>query len=264
MLNVFLKGLIIGIAKILPGVSGAILAMSFGLYEIIVNSLTSLKYALEKRKVLIPLSLGIFISIIVTSQFLNILIMEYYYIVLSFIIGVMAYELLINLITYKNKKINTKYIIISIIIVLFLSSLFLIKGKSSTINSEYGLHSFISLFLCGILDAFATIIPGISGSALLLLVGYYQKIIGAFSLFDLSILIPFSVGFIISIIIFSKIISHLFKKYRELFNYLITAISIWSIIILLIKLINEVSLNRIFSITITLICGFIFTKRFSQ
>ena len=217
MIKVFIEGIIIGVAKILPGISGAFLAMLFGQYEIIINSIASIKYANAHKETLVPLSIGIITSVIITSTLLNTLINSAYHVLLSFIIGIMLYEVLIDLKRYKNTKIKYKYIIISLLIILFLSSIFLLKG--TLFNVTNSTCKLILLFICGILDAFATIVPGVSGTALLILVGSYRIIISGISNADLSVILPFGIGLIIGLIFFAKIISNMLKKYSNFIHY---------------------------------------------
>ncbi len=237
-MKLVLIGFIIGIAKILPGVSGAMLAMMFDVYELLINSVADLKYAYQNKWKLLKLSLGIIASIIIFSIFFKIFMHEYYIYFISAVLLVMIYELIKDLNTYKKEKISVKYLIVSCFFVLVLISVMFLK-KDSIVLNETPFHLFLSLLLCGIVDSIATIVPGISGTALLLLLGYYQTILTGFSDLDLSIILPFGMGFALGIIVFSKIFSKVFKKYKTLMHYIVTVLSIWSTITLLITTINQ-------------------------
>ena len=237
-MKLVLIGFIIGIAKILPGVSGAMLAMMFEVYELLINSVADLKYAYQNKWKLLKLSLGIIASIIIFSIFFKIFMHKYYIYFISAVLLVMIYELIKDLNTYKKEKISVKYLIVSCFFVLVLISVMFFK-KDSIVLNETPFHFFLSLLLCGIVDSIATIVPGISGTALLLLLGYYQTILTGFSDLDLSIILPFGMGFALGIIVFSKIFAKIFKKYKTLMHYIVTVLSIWSTITLLITTINQ-------------------------
>ena len=252
MFNLFIKGFIVGIGKVLPGVSGAMLALSLGVYDILINSLADFKYAIRNFKIIVPLIIGITISILVMSILMKYTISRYYYILISIVIGVMSYEIYKDLKKYMKEGINYKYIIYSIVIVLLLIGTKILKGN--TIISEEGwIHFYISLFLCGLVDAFATVVPGISGTALLLLVGYYDKIIEGLSTLNMNIVTPFLIGFILGMLLFSKLFSYLFKMYKECISCIITALAIYSIILLCIDNASLLIQNYLIVIVVTII-----------
>lgn len=263
MTKLFLIGIIVGLGKILPGVSGAVLAMMLGVYELLINSVANFQFAIKNFKKLFPLILGIIISILLTSIFMSYIANKFYHILLSFIVGIMIYETAKNIKEYRYQKINLKYVLISSLFILFSIGLVTFKGKG-VITNESSTHLFISLILCGLLDAISTIVPGISGTAILLMLGYYQKILISFSKLDFSIIIPFGLGFIIGIIIFSKIFVNLIKKHKALINYIITIFCLWSTTSLLINTIRLVNLNNFLTIVISMIFGLISIKIISK
>lgn len=258
MVKLFIKGIIIGLAKIIPGVSGAIFAMSFGVYDLIINSIADFKYALKNIRKLLPISVGIIVSIIIASSALSYILKSHYTFVLSFIIGVLFFEMYENIKKYRNEKINYKYLIASLITLVLISSLsfFKVIGKS---GSETVFHLFVSIFLCGILDSIATIVPGISGSAILMLLGYYDTIITAFSKIKLSVMIPFSIGFIVGGILISNVVVIIFKKHENLMKYLISTFLVSSTISLVGSLFRLADSSKIGICIIILITGFIIT-----
>ena len=94
--------------------------------------------------------------------------------------------------------------------------------------------NFFNLILIGILEALTMIIPGVSGSAILMMLGVYEIIIDSLSSLDhFDILIPFIIGIIIGVITLSKVLNNLFKKYNISCYYVILGFSIATIFILL-------------------------------
>lgn len=203
------KGFLIGIAKIIPGVSGALLSISLGIYEKILNIISHpLKIKFKDIKFLGLLLIGgaIGISLFCTLiqwcldkwQFATIMLF------LGFIIGG------IPDITSEMKNYNYKSIIIlilSFILVIFLTNLNETKGSSN------------HYFLMGSIESLTTIIPGISGTAIFMALGWYENVldtINSIVTFTSSpnIIIYYISGFIITTILISKILNYIFKKYK--------------------------------------------------
>ena len=141
----------------------------------------------------------------------------------------------------KNEQLTLKRVIVCICLFLFLYILNIANFSSGAIVKESYIHQFISLILCGILDAASTIIPGISGSALLMIVGYYETIITALAnilsftdiMFSVRVLVPFFIGMGIGLVLTSKLITYLFKNARVLTYMMIIVFAVFSIITLL-------------------------------
>ena len=113
-----LKGFIIGIGKIIPGVSGAILALSLGVYDKSIYYINNFKYnKKESLKYLLPLAIGIILSIIFFSKIINYLLDKYYVLTMLFFIG-----LIIGTIPSTLKEVNKKnYYLVIISFLIFLS-----------------------------------------------------------------------------------------------------------------------------------------------
>lgn len=254
-MKLFLIGILIGIAKILPGVSGAVLALMFGVYEILIESIGSLKKTIKNIKKLIPLILGICLSIVLTSTLINHFTNRFYNRFLALIVGIMIYEVIDNLKCYRNKIINTKYLIASLFTILVLIVITNIK-ITTFIDCHNTINPFITLFFLGIIDAASTVIPGVSGTAILLLFGYYKKIIYGISTLNISIIFPFGIGFIIGLIIFSRMLTYLFKKYRLFVDYMVTSFSMFSTLSLIITLFKGIYTFEYFIVFLNIILGY--------
>lgn len=253
----FLEGFIIGLGKIIPGVSGALFAMLFGVYESILECITNPKTIILKYKIIIPLILGIIFAIMFGSKII-LLLLEYFYVTsMAFFLGIMSYGLIPLLRKNKNNHLNNKEIFSIIIFSLVIIILMFLPVNYNIIVSVGVFRDVISLFLCGILDAIATIIPGISGTALLMLVGYYEIIISSLSNFNIFVLIPFLFGLFVGIIYLAKVINYAFKYHKNLMNGLILSFSFLSIMVLLLELFCKITVNDILPFIIAFILGFI-------
>ncbi|MCI8498938.1 MAG: DUF368 domain-containing protein [Bacilli bacterium] len=240
-IKLFLEGFIVGLGKIIPGVSGSVMAICFGIYERIVSSISNFKEFKNNYKFMAIVGSGIFLAILVGSKMIKFLLINYFVYTMMLFIGMMIPGVLSLLKNVKNEQLTLKRAIICICLFLFLYILNIANFSSGAIVKESYIHQFISLILCGILDAASTIIPGISGSALLMIVGYYETIITALAnilsftdiMFSVRVLVPFFIGMGIGLVLTSKLITYLFKNARVLTYMMIIVFAVFSIITLL-------------------------------
>ncbi len=233
-IKTFLQGFIIGLGKIMPGVSGSVMAVCFGIYERMIAAFSKVSVLKKDAKFIGTLGLGIILAIIFGANIIGALLINSYVPTMMFMIGMMIPGLFPILKEIKNTDITFGKIVICATFLFFLVYLSVLGTTGRTAGSETYLHEFISLFLCGIIDAASTIIPGISGSALLMLFGYYENIIASlaniFSLESLLILTPFLLGMTAGVVLTSKAVTYLFKKHRALTYMIIAVFASFSIV----------------------------------
>ena len=251
----FIKSFLIGIGKIIPGVSGAILAINFNVYERLLDSLTNFfSNPKENIKFLLIFSLGVLLAIILGSNIILYLLKNYKFITMMFFLGLILGG------TYnfsKSIKFNYKSIILMIIII----SLFLLI---SSFNININNKSNIIFFIGGIIEILASIVPGISATSILMMLGIYNDIIKMISkLFDYNYIVnnfniyfSYGLGMFISLIINIYLVNYLIKKYKNESYIVILSLTIISIIFL-IKLILKIKINLLTFIIgiMTLIIG---------
>ena len=244
-MKLLLKGFIIGIGKIIPGVSGALLAISLGVYEQALKAIgTFFKNPIKNFKFLFPLGIGAVLAIILTSKFLLFLLNNYYVFVMLFFIGLICGGIIpiFKHINIKNLKISNYIIIFSSFI--FVISLSFIKDTFLIYNINNGILKIFIYFLIGSIDAATMIIPGISGTAVMMLLGVYDLLLNLLSSINnifgnLNLYIPYFLGIIVTVISLSKLMSYLFNKKSELMYCGIIGFSVSSILILLINLFSS-------------------------
>ncbi|GAB6189726.1 DUF368 domain-containing protein [Marinitoga arctica] len=209
----FILGLIMGIANLLPGISGGTIAAISGRYEIILKAASdfiSLKWKKESLHVIIFLILGMGTSIILFSKLLSFVFERYpeysYGIFTGLIIGGLIY--LLSQINFK-KGTNSSIIVIS-----FTVTFFLLKFAESYENSSQNI-SFWYLILGGIIGATTMVLPGISGSSMLLILGIYKPVIDAISNVNFKILIPVAIGVLLGLILIIKLLEKLIERFHE-------------------------------------------------
>lgn len=266
MKNTFIliiKGIIIGIGKILPGVSGAILAISLNVYDKGLEAITNFFNDVKKNATfLIKIGTGISLGLILFSKIIKYFITNFEIQTTLLFIGLIIGGIPLLFKEVKEKKHYISSIISFVIIIII--SLLSIENNNSNI-------SFLNLFLSGFVDAIATIFPGICGTTLLMLMGSYNSIITAISnvtnniVNSIDILVPFSIGMFIGIIIISKFINYCFRKFKSLTYAIIIGVSISTTLILFIEQINNV--NNIGELIISsglLIIGYFISKVISK
>ncbi|WP_083635690.1 MULTISPECIES: DUF368 domain-containing protein [unclassified Marinitoga] len=209
----FILGILMGIANLLPGISGGTIAAISGRYEIILKAasdIISFKWNKEAFKILTSLIVGMGVSIIFLSKILSFLFEKYpeysYGIFIGLIIGGLFY--LISQIEIKQKS-N-----ISIITISFVLTYFLLRFAEN-LETSNGNVSMWYLFIGGIIGAATMVLPGISGSSMLLIMGIYKPIIDAISNMNFSILIPFAFGVGGGLIFVILVLEKLLERFRD-------------------------------------------------
>jgi len=218
-LRFFIAGFFIGLAELLPGISGSTVAIAFKVYEKFILFLSNLKisnFSFNFKKlnqvffldVIIPFFIAMAISVIFASKFILFLYSEYtngFLIFLSFLMCSISFLIAFRL---KNEfKFNMNWIIYFLAGAIFAAML-------NTISLVSNNPSFIVFVLIGFIAFSFFLLPGISGSAILLSIGVYEIIIGSIANMQLEILMPFAIGCLISLFIMPKIINHLLSKYK--------------------------------------------------
>lgn len=220
-LLLFLKGMAMGAADVVPGVSGGTIAFITGIYDKLLGSISNISFSLlgllKKegflavwRKVngtfLITLFSGIFTSILSLSKLLSHLLEAYPVLIWSFFFG-----LIIASIIYVGRMIKSwgvKEVIGLILGTVLIVAISLLPTFESSSNLIY-------LFICGAIAICAMILPGISGSFLLLILGVYQAVLGAVSEFKLDVIAVFGAGALVGLLSFSRLLKWVLEKYRN-------------------------------------------------
>lgn len=263
-LSIFIKSIFIGIGAILPGISGGALAIIFGLYEKIISSISN--FFKNPKQNFIFLSFagsGICIGVILFSNIQKILLSRYETATLFTLLGLLIGTLPSLFKTANNNGFSKKYLF-PFFITLFTAFCFSFIGNNDTILSEKSINlnfiNFIYLFIIGIVMSASLIIPGISGTILLMLIGAYGFILTAIAdiknifllpfasdsmmdsvLKNFIVLIPIGIGVLVGAVIFSKLMNYLLKKYYSLTYYAILGFIIGSIPELLPKFSTDLS-----------------------
>ena len=186
-----IKGFFMGIANIIPGVSGGTLAITMGIYEDLIEAISHFFSKIKENfKFLIPVLLGAVISVML----------------------------------YKKIKGNSKPSNIFIFILTFslVIGLMFLKSGNNVSFTNMNIMDYILLFIVGVIASATMIIPGISGSFMLMVMGYYKPIlhtINSLTSFqnivpNMLILIPFGLGVLVGLVLIAKVLEYLFNKFE--------------------------------------------------
>lgn len=227
----FIKGFIVGIGKIIPGVSGAIIAISMGIYDKSIEYICNFKNNIkESIKYLFPIGIGIILSIICFSKIISFCLDKFYLITMLFFVG-----LIIGGVPTVVRKIYKRdfFIVIVSFVFFFLISI----GNSANVYVVTNtFFDYVMFFLSGIIEAIGTVVPGISSTALLMIVGTYNDVINAIGNLDnFRILIPFVIGLLFGLIMIVKIVYVLLSKCENKVYAFSLGVLLSSIILLIIR-----------------------------
>lgn len=215
----FLKGMAMGISDLIPGISGGTIALLLGIYKDFISSLKSINYKsfiylirLDFKKLnnqlnlcfLLPVFFGILSSIFIFSSLISFLLLDYKVLLFSFFFGLIFFSS-IRLISSLKPTSTLDFFTVFVGLVIGLSFFFV--SSLSTSNSIF------SIFLAGFIAISAMLLPGISGSYILLILGKYEFMLDSISSFNWINILIFSLGAITGILSFSKMIHYLLKNY---------------------------------------------------
>ena len=235
-LVITLKGMAMGAADVVPGVSGGTIAFISGIYEELLTSISSINlstFKLLKSKglkaawksingnFLIALLLGIFISVISLSKLISYLLENEPILVWSFFFGlVLASILFIGKQISKWNILTVVFLLIAAILAYYITTLEPLVSENS---------SPLFLFLAGALAICAMILPGISGAFILVLLGAYKPVLDAIHNKDFKLLAILAIGAVVGLLSFSKVLKWLFDHYRNLTLTVLTGFIIGSL-----------------------------------
>lgn len=228
-----LKGFIIGLAKIIPGVSGSLVALNLGLYEKGIKAIsTFFNNVKENILFLSKVGIGILLAIIFGSKGLCFFLNNYAFLTMITFIGLLLGSN-ISFLKKTNSKKEFIYIILTFLVMLLLFS---IKTNINYIYKDNILNN-MYVILLGFLDATTMIIPALSGTVIFLLLGSYDFILTMFSniLNNIKVFLFFTIGLIIGIIVITKIMNNLLENKREIIYPVINGFFLSSMLYLIIE-----------------------------
>ena len=216
LLKLLALGFIIGIASIVPGLSGGVLAISFGIYTATINALLNIrKNFKESLSFLIPLGIGAGIGIILFGIIMKPLLANYETSVIYLFIGMIIGSLPSFLKESKKGDFRILYLLpmlITFCIGMVISGTVMEKPSTSELN-------IVTLLISGGVLSFGMVIPGISSSFILLQMGVYEKLISSFLSIDIYTIFWVVIGFITASLLTVKLVNIAFSKFHGYAHY---------------------------------------------
>lgn len=233
---IMLKGMAMGAADVVPGVSGGTIAFISGIYEELLGSISNVNLKLLKtlrkegfasawRQIngnfLASLFVGIFISIVSLAKMISWLLIHHPILVWSFFFG-----LVLASIIYIAKQVTQWNLVSGVLLILGAILAYYI----TTLNPLVSEHSSMSfMFLAGAIAICAMILPGISGSFILVLLGAYKPVLAAVNNRDFTTITFVGLGAIVGLLTFSKVLKYLFENYKNYTLVVLTGFIIGSL-----------------------------------
>ena len=228
MIKSIFQGIVIGLASVLPGVSGGTIAVSMGIYDKVISCITHLFKNFKKNLLfLLPIGIGVIIAIIGSAFGLDYLFETFPMQTNWMFIGLILGSVPSIYGKVKGEVLRPGHILAGAFFFCFIIAFALLgKNEGPEVILNNNITSFIKLFLVGIIASATLIIPGVSGSMILLMIGYYNPILKVITSFienatslnisgmieDIFLLAPFGIGIVFGIFALAKLIEMIFKK----------------------------------------------------
>ena len=219
--GIFLRGMGMGAADVVPGVSGGTIAFITGIYEELIRSLAGINFSLLKKlrkegvksfwiqlngNFFVALFLGIAVSVFSLAKLLSYLLEKAPVLLWSFFFGLVLASGIIILKSIKKWQIAQLVgLLIGTLAAAYISTL-----QVTASGGELGY-----IFLSGMIAICAMILPGISGAFILVLLGSYHAVLGGIKEFNLIIIALFGLGCVIGLLAFSKLLKYLFHHFKN-------------------------------------------------
>ena len=229
MIKNILKGMVIGIANIIPGVSGGTMMVAMGIYDKLIHCITHLFSEFKKNVLfLLPIVIGMGIAIIASSFTIEKMFEHFPFQTSLLFVGLVVGGLPAMWKNVKGKTVRPGHIIAFVVFFAVVVGMALLgETEGNAADLSFNLVNVLKLLGVGIVAAATMVIPGVSGSMMLLLMGYYNPILSAINDFlralvafdmdgiiaGIGILAPFGIGVVVGIFAIAKLIEIIFAKF---------------------------------------------------
>lgn len=213
-----LKGIAIGVANAIPGVSGGTIAVITKIYDELLESITpNIKKLIKNMPFLLPVGIGMIIGILLAAKVLAFLFETYNVPTQLFFMGIILGSMpMIYQEATREKKLQPINIIPFLIGAGIMIGMFFIRTDNiSSVDSSLTVGNAVLFVLSAFLASVAMIIPGISGALVMKILGAYDAAIMALNDVNIPVILLFAVGAIVGIFVAAKVISMLLKKFRK-------------------------------------------------
>lgn len=232
-----IKGVFVGIANVIPGVSGGTMAVSFGIYDKLLNAISNLIKSFKKSFLtLLPIILGMVIGIVGFTYIIPWLLANFPFATSCAFTGLIIGGIPAILRSLKDgwqseekKSLLVNILVFLVLLAIAMAMVFLNGDSESGIALTASAGMIVKIFFMGIIASATMVIPGVSGSLVLMILGYYFGVINSVKQFvealrtlnlqgmlnQLYILIPFAIGCVLGIFFISKLINYLLHHFAS-------------------------------------------------
>ena len=231
-MGIFLSGILIGSGAILPGISSGVLCVIFGVYENLINAILGFfKNIKQNSKFLFPIALGLIIGVIAFGNILRYLFLAYPIQLKFLFIGLILGSIPTLFNQAKEKSEFKLYYFIFTFITLFIAIILVLMENKMYIHYN-NTDNFFYIILSGFLMSAGIIIPGISSTLILMLLGIYNRYLSSISTLYFPFLFPLLIGVATGSIIFMYITRFLLNKFYPQTFFAIIGFTLGSILVL--------------------------------
>lgn len=281
MLKMILKGVVIGVANIIPGVSGGTMAVSMGIYDKIIHAATHLLSEFKKSmKVLIPILIGAALGLVVVARVIQIMFDKAPLQTNLLFVGLIVGGLPAMTKKVKGQSIRLPHIIACVLFFAFVVGLAAMgETEGAAADMTFNAINVVKLFGVGIVASATMVIPGVSGSMILMIMGYYNPILKEVNRFidnlvsfnvpglidGCAVLVPFGIGVVVGIFAIAKLIEVIFTKFPYVAYWAIIGLIIASpFAILMMNSLGTISVVTVLTGIVALAVGIVVAMKLGE
>ena len=281
MLKMILKGVVIGVANIIPGVSGGTMAVSMGIYDKIIHAATHLLSEFKKSmKVLIPILIGAALGLVVVARVIQIMFDKAPLQTNLLFVGLIVGGLPTMTKKVKGQSIRLPHIMACVLFFAFVVGLAAMgETEGAAADMTFNAINVVKLFGVGIVASATMVIPGVSGSMILMIMGYYNPILKEVNRFidnlvsfnvpglmdGCAVLVPFGIGVVVGIFAIAKLIEIIFTKFPYVAYWAIIGLIIASpFAILMMNSLGTISVVTVLTGIVALAVGIVVAMKLGE
>ena len=283
MIKMILKGMVIGVANIIPGVSGGTMMVVMGIYDKLIHAITHLKSEFKQAlKLLIPIAIGMGLGIVVLTEIITRALENFpvqtNFMFIGLIVG--GLPVILQRLKETGKKVSAGNIIALVAFFSLVAGMALMgEAEGSGAEVTINIVNVVKMFVVGIIASATMVIPGVSGSMVLMLLGFYYTILDSISAFlhglmafdfpvllhNFGILCPFGIGMLVGIGVIAKLVEIVFVKFPNYAYCAIIGLIVASpIAIILLSDLTAYNLISILTGVVTFAIGFVIARKLGE
>ena len=218
-LSRLLKGLIVGMANIIPGVSGGTMAVVIGIYDKLIGAVSDLRKDFKNSVIyLFPIGVGALLGIVLFSHLIEFLLRDFTMPTNIFFLGLIlgSIPMIFKRATQKRfEKVSILPFLVCFAVMMLMTFFQNVSDEGSALITTLTAGTAIRLVLSATVAAACMIMPGISGSMVMVLLGVYTSVLTAISSMNIPVLIPVAIGVLAGILLGAKVINLCLRRYEQ-------------------------------------------------